>query len=451
MTTYGNPSRVSVDVSGGGITGISGGNADKLVIFARGSGGEAQPNVPETVGGPGSLEDTFGTGSEIVSYFRQAVSNGVPYSRITGVMPSNETTTDEDITNGGEAGDHTSGTEIANAPLIEDVSSITFEDSTSTELTVEFRYETNKDSTNADFTNLSPESGTVFINPLTGEWVAGSTGDYTVSYEYNDWQSAFDAATGIVEEQESGEWYVGVGSESVLNDAIDVAGPLREDEWKMIRVFGDARPNMTSEQDTAHFNVDDYSDSLDNEAAFVFAPTRLDDSTLTVGGAIAGIAASHDVDEPILGETLSEVGELDQTLTVPEQQLFEGNKVIPLSNRGSPMIEDNVSTSEETDWLRTFFSVKLADRIVLAARAIAKATRGELNSDTARSNVEQLLTDELRDLVDGNVLVGNTSDETNWFVNATQDETNQRKIGLSFGFTPTGVVDTVTVDTTINF
>ena len=406
MTIYGNTSRVSVDVSGGGIAGVSGGGLDKVVIFARGnpSQGSGEPNEPISVSGPGQLEAQFGSETPIVEYFRQASGNGVGYSQIWGVMPSEESVTDEDVTGGGEGADHTNGSEIANAPLIEDESLITFEDDTGTELTIEFRYETNKDSTNSDFTGLSPDTDTVFINPRTGEWVADAADNYTISYSYNDWQSAFDSATGVIEEQEVGEWLVGVDSESVVNDAITTANPLRTAEWKMVRVFGLARPNLTSEQNTGHINVGDYTDSLDSESAFVFGPTRLEDQTLTVGGAITGLAAGNSIDEPILGDALSGVGSLDQTLNVPDQESLEESQVIPLSNRGAPMIEGNGSTSTDTSWLKTFFSVRVADRLVLAARAVAKATRGQLNSDATETNVEQQLSDEIEDLIGENVL-----------------------------------------------
>lgn len=452
MTLYGNESRVSVDVSGGGIAGISGGGTDKLVIFARGDPSTADRSVndPVDVTGPSSLDSLFGADTPIVEYIRQAGEAGISYEQMYGVMPDVLTETDEDVTAGGDESSHTSGSEIANAPIVEDTSLITFEDDTPTELTVEFRYETNKDETNTDFTSLTPPADTVYINPLTGEWVADTADNYSITYDYLDWQSAFDAADGVIGEQEVGEWFIGVDSASVTETAVSTVEPLRENQWKMVRVLGLAEANETSDNDTAHINETDYSDNIDDEAAFVFGPSRLSGDTLTAGGAIAGVAAGNDLDDPIIGEVLSNVGELDQTLTVPQQEALETEQLIPLSNRDDPTIEGNLATATAKDWLRTFFSVRVADRLVLVARAVAKASRGELNSDTTETTVEQQLSDEIVDLIDQNILQPNGA-ETNWFVNATQDATDPRQLNVEFGFTPTGVVDTVKVDTTINF
>lgn len=451
MTIYGNESRVSVDIQGGGISSVGFATAEKAVIFARGDtdSGTVDENDPTRVSGSSELSSVFGDDTEIAEYMEQAASNGMAYSRLYGVVPEEMTVSDEEITGGSGEIDHTDGSEIENVPIVEDTELITFEGDD--ELDVVFKYETETDDSGDDFTELTPSEDTVYINPLTGEWVADSAETYTISYSYLDWQSAFDSATGVIEEQELGVWGVGSESQDVVDMAQSTVDPLRTSEWKMVRVNGLASPNATGDDDGAEINVSDYTDTIDAEATFLFGPGRLDGSTHTVIGAVTGITASNDIDEPILGESLSGVDSLEQTLNVPDQNDLSEEGVIPLGNTGAPSIEDSVGTSTETDWRRTHFSRKLADQLVLAARAIAKASRGKLNNENTESIVEQQIADELIDFVNDGVLRPNTEDDTRWRVNVERDDTNARELDISFGFTPTGVVDIVDVDATINF
>jgi hypothetical protein len=454
MTIYGNTSRVSADLTGGGITGIVGGGERKAVIFARGdpNAGSASVNDPTQVSGPGELGSTFGSGTRITEHFRQAAENGQPYERMWGVMPEQLSVADEDITGGGDAADHTGGSKINGGdPIVEDTSLITAEDDQGNTLTVKFRYETNTDSTNSDFTGLSPGADEFFINPNTGEWVADAADNYNISYGHLDWSSAFDSATAVIEEQELGVWGVDSEAESVLSTADSTVDPLRKNEWKMVLVEGLAEPNATGSDDDAELNVSDFTLSLDSDATFLFGPARILDEVQTVMGAVLGKMAGNAIDNPILGDSLTGIEELEQTLTVPEQESLENKQVTPLANTGTPTIESNVSTSTATDWKRTLFARQVADRLILGARAIAEETRGKLNSDGTELIVEEQMADEIEDLIDLNVLRPNEPDSQRWFVEANQDPNNSRELDVSFGFTPTGVVDVVDFDATINY
>jgi len=438
MTTYGNPSRISVDVEGGGIGALNLDTAQKVVLFGAGdpSSGSAQTNDPTEVSGPGELESTFGADTDIVELFRGAAANGVAYSMLYGVMPAMQSVSAEAIAGG-------SGT-LGNTPIIEDAAEVTVQNTTAgQEATPVWRYES------------PPETGIladdeVAINPFSGELEAGDSDDYEIDYKYYDWQSAFDAATGVIQEQEEGLWYVRSEAESVVSDAIATAIPLRQNQWKMVRVAGDAEPNATATDGTAEIDVDAYDDALDNDALFGFGPVRQAESASPVSGAIAGVLGSVDVDESILGESLTGVGDLAQTLNVPDQEALEDEGIIPISNAGAPSIEGNLSTSTESGWTRSYFARRLADRLILAARAIARATRGDINNDSTTRLVESRLGDEIVDLVDDGVLEPNTSDKRAWFVTAVEDPDNQRKLNVSFGFTLEGIVDTLEFSATIN-
>jgi len=437
MTTYGN-SRISVDVTGGSIGALNLDTVQKLVVFAAGdpSNGTAQTNDPTRVSGPGELESTFGADTDLVETMRDAAGNGVAYSVMYGVMPAKQSVSAEAVAGG-------SGT-LGNTPIIEDSDEITITNTTtSSEATAVFVYGDPVDTS-------SLADGEIAVNPFTGEVDSGGSDDYEIDYKYYDWQSAFDAATNVIEEQESGAWWVESEAESVVSGAITTATPLRENQWKMVRVGGAAEPNATADDGTAQIDVGSYDDTLDDDSLFAFGPVREADADTTAGGAIAGVMASRSLSDSMLGESLTGVGDLVQSLNVPDQEDLEGKGVIPVSDSGTPSIESNLSTSTETDWTRSYFSRQLADHLILAARAIGRATRGRINNDNTTRLIENRLGDEIIDLVGDGLLEPNTDDETNWFVTASEDATNNREINVSFGFTPEGVVDTVTFDATIN-
>jgi hypothetical protein len=159
--------------------------------------------------------------------------------------------------------------------------------------------------------------------------------------------------------------------------------------------------------------------------------------------------ASAALADSILAEPLNGVGDLVQQMSVPTQEDLEDSDVIALSDFGAPTIEGNQSTAS-SGRRQTYFTRRLADRLILAARAIARATRGEVgNSDTA-SRVENRLEDEIVELVDDGLLEGNSGEETNFFVTASADPDNPRKLNVDFALTPEGIVDTIEFNATVN-
>lgn len=440
MTTYGNSARVSVDVSGGGITGINVGTVQKLVIFGRGdpNSGTAQVNDPTQVSGPTAADDTFGADTQLADAIREASDNGTDYSMIWGVMPATQSVTGESAAGG-------SG-ELNNAPIIEDLDEISVQNTTDGQAadSIEFRYDSPPTAPTSD--------NVVHINPFTGEIEAGDSDDYEVDYKYLDWESAFDAASNVIEEMETGVWRVVSEAESVVDTARQLAKPLRENEWKMVRVNGAAQPNANSEETVpdARIDPDSYSDALDSDFIFVSGPERLEDTNDLVAGGVAGLLAGHELTDPVLGDSLTGYDALEQQLTVPDQTTLEEEGVIPVSDAGSTTLESNVSTSTATDWTRDYFTRRVVDQVILIARAIGRAARGRFNDEDVETLVEEEIKDEIVSLVDERVLRPNTEDEQRWYVSADQDPSDPKQLDISLGVTPNSVIDTVDVDLTVS-
>jgi len=438
MTEFGN-SRISVTTQGGGIGALNLNAAEKLVIFGRGdpAGGTVNVNEPTQVAGPGQLDEVFGADTRINEAMRDAAGNGTAFSVMFGVVPEEVSVTAEAIAGG-------SGT-LDNIP-IEDESLIDIQNTTAGQSeSVVFRYENPIDTSGL-------ASGEVAIDPSSGAVAAGDTDGYEIDYAYHEWQAAFDSAVDVIEPQEAGQWCVLSDSESVVSDAVASVSPLRENQFKMVRVAAGAEPNATAADGSPEIDPGSYSDQIADEATFLFGPNREatgDDSIRTALGAIGGTMASAALSDPILGETLNGVGDLVQRMPVPTQENLADTQVIPVSDFGAPTVEENLSTSDDGR-RQTFFTRRLADRLILGARAIARSVRGEVaNPDTA-GLVESRVEDEIVELVDDNLLEPNTGDAQRFFVSAQASETDPKRLIVDFGFSPEGIVDQVEFTATVS-
>jgi hypothetical protein len=435
MTDFGN-SRISVSTQGGGIGALNLNSTEKLLIFGRGDvqNGSVEPDDPTRVTGAGELESVFGD-SRIADALRDAAGNGQSFDVTFGVVPEQVAET-ESISSGSGTLTDSDGDP---ASVIEDADLISIDSGES----VVFRYEDPLDTS-----GLGADE--VAINPDSGAFDGGDSSSYTVNYEYLEWADAFDSATGVIEPQEAGQWCVLSDSERVVSDAVTAISPLRTNQFKMVRLAAGAQPNDTEEPGVPRIDPGGYTDNVADEASFLFGPIReAVTRNRTALGAIGGAMASADLSESILAESLNGVGDLVQQMPIPVQEDLEDEDVISVSDFGSPTIEANQSTSS-SERRQTFFTRRLADRLILAARAIARATRGDIANPNTAGQVENRLEDEIVELVDDGLLEPNTDSETNFFTSATADPADPKKLNVNFGFTPEGIVDTIEFSATIN-
>jgi hypothetical protein len=441
MTEFGN-SRISVDTQGGGIGALNLDATEKLVIFGRADvqNGSVSANDPTRVTSASQLEPTFGD-SRLSDAMRDAAGNGQSFDAMFGVVPVQEQISGESVSGGtgqlvDAAGDPT--------PVIEDVSLTSVQNTTAGQSeSVVFQYEDP-----IDTSSLGADE--VAINPDTGTVAAGDTDDYEIDYEYLEWADAFDAASQVILPQESGQWAVLSDTDSVIGDAVAAAAPLRENQFKMIRVLGGATPNATASDGEPKIDPATYSDSVADESAFLFGPIReVGDPPETALGAIGGAMSSVSISDSILGESVTNVDGLAQQMPVPVQEDLKDINVIPVSDFGAPAIEGNVSTAN-SGRRQTFFTRRLADRLILAARAIGRSARGDVANNNTASVVQTRLNDELTELAADGLLESDADEGQSFFASATADPTDPKRLLVNFGFTPEGITDTVEFSATID-
>jgi len=477
VTTFGSFPGVRVETAGGGITSVTIGEEEKLVLFGPAKyeddgifeagtdsiDGDASAEDPRQINARREAEVLFGDDSKLAQSMREALANGANINFLFAVAPKRRNVVDE------VAATET-GT-LDNYPIYEDnvsaeseIENIVVEDD-GVELDVQFRY---------DGEPAAPEvDDTIFVNPLTGEFAADGPADmeYTFSYKYLDWESALDSkgVEQVVTEDETGIFDLLTDADSVSVSAQGTASVLRGD-YQLVNVISGAEPNDNEivtvdgedlEEDydnyqrtDARFDTADYEESgnqsVDADYYYKFAPSRHEDEKRHFLGAVGGLFAGNPISDPVYNEPLTGITGVEQSFTRTDANNMRDNNIIPIRQNGSIRVKDNASTSTEDDWERDFWRRRIADRVILIAKQIGDSIIGRINDEDTRSSAQRLIETELRQMVNDRLLRANTEDETNWFVDVYESSTNPDEVNIDIGFTPLGIVKRVDVSITID-
>lgn len=440
-TTYGSTPGVEVTVRGVAITGVVIGQDQYTVLFGRGDTdeGTADQNTPVEVNTQSQANQLFGTDSHLAQGLRQAIANGANASDglLYGVSPTETEVTGETVPGG-------NGT-LANSPIVEDTSVITVtntsDDST---VNVNFVYEDAPD---------TADDGAVNINPHTGEVVDDGSGiDLDIDYRHLDWQSALNSADNVLNEKETGIYACLSDAESVASQLSEKVRELRDLPFKMVRGIAGAEPNATADGSEtglnvgdAKINVDTYTDDVDNLAMYLIGPSRIShNEPTTLIGAVAGLFSGHELTNPVYKESLNGVEPLQILNRFDRNALRDESQVIPLENEGEVRLYSNTSTDTSEEWKTDFHRVRIADQVTLIAKEIGDNIEGDLNNINTQTSARGEILGELEDLVADGLLEPNSEDDQNYYVQFVEPSPDE--IAIDMGFTPVGVVKTVTVN-----
>lgn len=455
MTIYGEHPGVVAEVVGGGLASIAVGRAQKLVVFGRGDpqNGTADVNSVEEINTRLDADDKFGTNTELADGIRKALQAGANIDYLYGVMPEPVTVTGESVTGDNGA--------LSNGPIVEDISTINvIDDTDSTDENISFVYEQ---------TPEVPSEAGVNINPLTGAFEADDSNSYTVDYEYLDWSSAFDAADTTLIHNEVGVYAPLSEANSVANTLADKLDELRP-TFKLIRGVMGAEPNKTGSEGQALIDPQNYSDTVDRDSMFLLGPVREQDGYTAIGSA-AGVFSGHELTNPVYGDRLAGVSALNQTLTKQQEGELRNAQVIPVQDNAGDgaagvRMEDNISTSTQTDWPRDFHRRRIVDQVLLVGHAIGEEIRDRRLIDDTLLVAEEEFKAEIENFIEAGLLRGNLDENAQttqtedgqqeqddqednlYFVEATRSGTDA--VNISVGITPTGVIKRVDEVITVN-
>ena len=473
MATYGSFPGVRVTTESGGISSISIGEEEKLVIFGEASynasneveGDDANLDVsasePEQINARREADSKFGEGSELAEGMREALSNGANIDFLYGVAVPRVDVTGESFNNSASA----TGT-LDNVEILENTDEI----SLGADANVEFRY---GDGSGAAEPPTPTEDDTVFINPLTGEYAVTSGSatniDAEIDYTYSDYSTAFGAESvrNIVNEDETGVYLALSDSDSVSASLQGEVSTLREN-YQLVNAISVAEPNANEELDSANttaanggadarYDTANYADanqSVSAEYFYKFAPGRKEDVVATIAGGVGGLFAGNPISDPIYNESLTGYQSLEQSLSKTDADNLRGADIIPIREGGSIRVQGNRATnySEADTVAADFWTRRITDRVILIGKQVGDEIIGKINDEDTRSQAERLINAEMRELVQDRLIRPNSDDETNWNVEVYEDSTNDDEVNIDIAFSPYGIVkrvdETITVDTT---
>lgn len=474
MATYGSFPGVRVTTRSGGITSIAIGEEEKLVIFGEANydssnnveGDDSTLSIdtssPEQIVSNNDANDKFGSDSELADAMIAARSNGANIDYLYGVAVPREDVTGESISGSSGA----TGT-LTNTEIVEDVDTISFDNS----LTVEFRYD-GAPSTDGGYAAGDVPDDTIFINPLTGEYAvtSGAVGaaPTTIDYTYNDYSTAFNASDvqSVVNEDETGI-YVSLSDSDAVNSSLQSAVNALRQNFQLVNGLAGAEPNDFELLDAAgtrggadaRYDTDNYSasgsQSVTEEYMYLFAPVRLENERATLLGAIGGLFAGNPIEDPIYNEALAGVSGVEQTFSKTDADNMRAEDIIPVRDAGAIRVKGNRSTafSEADAVAADFWTRRITDRVILIAKQVGDRIIGRINDEDTRDQARRLIEAEMRELVRNRLIRSNADDETNWFVEVSEDSTNAEEVNIDVSFTPYGIVkrvdETITVDTSV--
>lgn len=472
MATFGSFPGVQVTTAGGGITAVAIGDEENLVIFGEGDydrdGQDVQNdgltvdtadgldsatttatiNEPSQINARLEADSTFGDGSELADAMKDALANGANIDFLYGVPVDRFIRQESPGTQTGT---------LSDVPIYEDTSEITWSDTGTGDMTVEFVYDSSP--------STPGDADTVYLNPFTGEYAADAapSTSFTVDYKSLDYDSAFGASEvqNVVAEDETGI-YVALSEADSVSSSLQAEASTLRSQYKMVNALHAAEPNdnETVNDSSGNFvrfdarydaaNYGTANQSVDADYFFKFAPVRQEDVKETVMGGVGGLFAGNAINDPIYNDPLNGFAALEQSFSKSEADDMRDNFVIPIRQAGSIRVKDNLSTSTETDWERDFWRRRITDRVILIAKTVGDTIIGEINDPQTRSAAQRTIEAEMRSLVDDRLLKANTADTQNWFVDVYESSTDSDEVKIDIGFTPFGVVKRVDASVTIN-
>jgi hypothetical protein len=464
MAQYGDFPGIRVTTESGGISSVSVGAEEKVVLFGEANydgsnnvdGDDANFSVsasePEQINAPRVAGDKFGSGSELADGMREALANGANIDYLYGVAVPR-------VDVSGESQSSQDGT-LDNAELVDERSHVTFDDG-GTILDVEFRYDGNPVEPGA--------TDTVYINPLTGEYHADSTpsSSFSIDYTYNDYATAFSASAvrNVVNEDETGVYFALSDSDSVSSSLNTEVSTLRNN-YQLVTGMTIAEPNdneIIEDANTtdanagadARYDASTYSSanqSIVEEHFFKFAPGREEDVTKTIGGGIAGLFAGSPIDEPVYNDAVSGYSSLEQAITKTDEDNLRAEDIIPVREGGAIRVKGNRSTAygESDTVAATFWTRRIADRVTLIAKLVGDNILGRINDPQTRRDAERQISSNMRQLADQRLIRQNTADDLYWKVDVYEDENNENQANVDISFTPYGIVKEVDATVTVN-
>jgi hypothetical protein len=384
MVTIGNTTLpgVQTSVDSATSTGINVGASVQIGLVGQAdfSSGTAQANTLYEIRTPVKAREVFGSGSPLAENVVNALTEGA--YPVYAVAAEGTEVVDEDVS--AETGT------LANVPVSEITSEVTFAVDASAQETVRVL---------ADPSTVSLDADQTAYNPVTGEYVHGatpSTGEAT--YTHYDYSSAIDVL------------------EAERADILDFVGVLVE-ETVAVEAAHDAVVRMVDNYDFAVVvagaasyigDKSAYVNPFDSSRIQLLYPSRNDDGESIVGSYL-GLRAALGINNSPMFKRLQTQTSLAETLSKSDKESLLVHKVVPVANdrRGGRIVEDLTTVTEsnlEEDAMRQVLHRLVIDYVTEITNEVSENYIGELHTQSARNSLRSNIVARLGSLMDLNAI-----------------------------------------------
>ncbi len=380
MVTIGNTvlPGVQVTVESSSSTGVGLGSPGLAVIIggADMDVGEASENVVYAVTSASRARQLFGPSSSLTENVIDALGQNA--SPVYAVAVRGESQSESDLSS-------SSGT-LAHAPISEDPEDTVFVVDSETKETI---------ITMRDVAEETAESGEVYVNPVTGEYVLDESpiGSSDVTYYSQDYESAIEA----VEEESNGrfDFIVALSENEDVTEAVFNATKRMEGNADfVIGICG-----IASHLD----DVSAFENSYDTSRMQFIYPSRETDGS-SILGRYAGLRSSLGIQSSPMRKTLNGVSGLNDTLSSEDLIHLVEQRVNPIAraNGGARIIEDMTSVQESNmaeEQMAQGISRLVVDFVTVLVQRNADRFIGELHTIAARNALQNIIKSEMKNLM----------------------------------------------------
>lgn len=401
MVTIGNDilPGIVAEMESGDSANVSVGTPGTPLIVGQGdlTNGSADADTIYRVTRPKRARDLFGAidKSLLTQNVVDALIEGA-YPVYAMSPPSTETTDDL-------SGETSTGTVLANEPVIEDIDSITLTvNSTEKNLSLFYDSDPSNETLDTDEALLNPQSGVLEVDESMG-----NTGD-EITYSHADYTNTFDA----IDDAMIGNTaikdiidFIAVVDENdvVVNSAKNKADALEAEESFVIAVAGAGEPYI---DDTASYTNDNDTSRLQ-----LIYPSRKADRSHSVIGAYIGRRSILGISATPMSKRIRTLEGLQFRLSQAQKENLVNERVNPLNQRRNivRIIEDYTTVSDdntnESSWRRGFDRL-VTDFVTEVVIDLGNQYIGRLNIPHVRNSLESDISNELTDLLDSDSIEG---------------------------------------------
>mgnify|MGYP000509375190 CR=1 FL=1 len=375
--------------------------------------------------------DLFGEDSELYTQIEGAFLNGA--ATIYGA-PVAENALDETMS-GSESGT------LSNAPIFNpnihpDHTIEVSDDTEGTDMTVDIVY---------DSPSQPSDTDTVLINPITGEWYADASSDYTFSYTNGD----YEGLTNAVADEAPRVTAVCTESESVINAYEAELQNAADDYGFSSGVYG-----ATPFADTDSPDITGFTSPFDSERiSTVMSPYGYVDDAETemvrTVGFVAGEVASLPLGESATANSVNGLTGLRTDLSPNQAGDLIDKGVLPLIDYPGVEIVKDMTTSSDQRFER-IYTMNIADEIVTLLHEVNRQYIGEQPRDRTIRNLRRSVKNMLSGLTETEPPLLDTLGETKpYAVEVERSDSDDNVFNERVGVKPAGVIDAIDVSVTL--